>query len=721
MKKNYFFKGLLCSVFLGGGLAAQAQKLNDDAFLKGDFVEVGIAKNGAFGSFEDAPGGYHQRGGPGNPNKLGFVADPDKDGWMVGTPTYIGDYFVPGTPQEGWDMQLADGTWARGWNGPSGLLTGGIVGKVTTYNATGAFTEGIWEGTLAGMSIRAVTKLKKDKLYFTTTVKITNTTSKTMYNFYYDRTVDPDNEVETPGGGDYTTDNKIIFALPSPNNKTLVTGIGTVLKAYLGLASRDCRARPYITTSGLTPSDSLHRLHSGQGTTAAVLKVDSNVRQDCGIGIVFKIDSLRAGDSTYLSYAYVLSQADVDSAFEDLKPVMNVNGMVFQSGDTVKACNGKVIDFQIVGGESYRWKWSPDVGLSDTSGARIKLTVSPTITTYTATAVSDLCPIPPITITVDPIANPDKPKVVTPIYYCQYASADPLTATALPGSTLLYYPAATGGTGATSLVPATIMPGSKYYYVSQVSAQGCESQRERIEVIARRLPVVSVIAQTDPTYCAAADATITLQADSAFATYTVEYDKDGEPATPVPVTTDGSGRYTLGGLKGGSYTTFTITNKYGCKSIAYYGPVKLVDPAPPGPPITNNGPLCVDAEAILSAPFIAGATYSWSGPDGFSSTERNPTFTTTENSGGAYTLRVQVGECIHLPSTTNLLITPTPKHQKFNDIYVLCQNTDLAVDILREPGISYLWSGNGISLVDQPLKISKVQFSDVGRYYLTAS
>ncbi|HTN18293.1 MAG TPA: gliding motility-associated C-terminal domain-containing protein [Chitinophagaceae bacterium] len=720
MKKNYFFAGLFCSAFLG--FSAHAQKVNDDAFLKGDYVEVGIAKNGAFGTFEDAPAGYHQRGGGINPNKLGFVADPDKDGWDVGVPTYIGDYFVPGSPQEGWDMQLADGTWARGWNGPSGLLTGGIVGKVTTYNATGAFTEGIWEGTLAGMTIRAVTKLKKDKLYFTTTVKITNTTSKTMYNFYYDRTVDPDNEVETPGGGSYETDNTIVYKLPSPNNKTLIKAVGLSLKSYLGLASRDCRARPYISGGGsLTPTDSLHILFRGNGLSSAIVKQDSTLRQDCGIGIVFKIDSLRAGDSTYLSYAYVLSEADVDSAFEDLKPVMNVNGLVFQSGDTVKACNGKVIDFQIVGGESYKWSWSPDVGLSDTNGARIKVKVDPAITTYTATAVSDLCPIPPITITVDPIANPDKPKVVTPLYYCQYASADPLTATPLPGSTLLYYAAATGGAGAASLVPATIIPGSKYYYVSQVSPAGCESQRERIEIIARRLPTVSVLSKTDPTYCAAPDASITLQADSAFAVYTVAYDKDGVPATPVSITTDASGRYTLTGLKGGSYTTFTITNKYGCKSIAYYGPVDLVDPAPPGPPVTNNGPLCVNVEAVLTAPFIADATYSWTGPDGFSSTDRNPTFTTTENSGGTYTLRVQVGECIYKPSTTNLIITPTPKHQQFNDIYVLCQNTDLVVNVLREPGITYIWSGNGINQVDQPLKISNVQFSDVGRYYLTAS
>ncbi|MBC7937906.1 MAG: hypothetical protein H7Y86_21375 [Rhizobacter sp.] len=49
----------------------------------------------------DAPGGYHarsgiQRGPSTGPLKLGFVADPDKDGWTTGTPNkYNRDYFLP--------------------------------------------------------------------------------------------------------------------------------------------------------------------------------------------------------------------------------------------------------------------------------------------------------------------------------------------------------------------------------------------------------------------------------------------------------------------------------------------------------------------------------------------------------------------------------------------------------------------------------------------------
>ncbi|MBL7710854.1 MAG: hypothetical protein JNL13_00245, partial [Chitinophagaceae bacterium] len=736
MKKTLLFTVLL-AVSLCSSVLSKAQLIGADVFMKGDYVEVGVGAGGWYGTGAAAPAGYHPRTpGP----TLGFVSDPDKDGWTVGVPNYCGDYFVPGFPQEGWDIQVGD-KWGKAW---LSTFTGGITGSNVGYSATPTHITGIWEGAFEGLAIRQTTILRKEKLYFLIKITLKNTTSADIKNIYYDRTLDPDNTstmgglpgvVTSPGA---VTVNKIEFKVPNPGNKSLVSAVSTLTvrkpsdpdkivdyPVYLGIGSKDCRAKPYILFGTLNPgpNDSPGRLHNEDQTlpTDYLFGLGETNETDAATGLTFGIPVLKAGDSTSFSMAYVLSTADLDSAFEELKPQIDIQGKAYASGDTIKICEGVTKDIDILNGDYYTWNWSPSDGLSSDVGSHIKVTAGAVPRTYTVTPVSSLCPIDPIVITVDPQANPDKPKVVTPLYYCQYANADPLTATALPGSTLVYYTSATGGTGVPSITPGTLIPGSKYFYVSQVSAKGCESKREVIEVIARRLPVVNVIAQTDPTYCAAADATITLQADSAFATYTLAYDKDGTPATPVSITTDGSGRYTLSGLKGGSYATFTITNKYGCKSIAYYGPVELVDPAPPGPPITNNGPLCVDAEVILSAPFIAGATYSWSGPDGFSSTERNPTFTTTENSGGTYTLRVQVGECIHMPSTTNLLITPTPKHQKFNDVYVLCQNTDLAVDILREPGISYLWSGNGISLVDQPLKISKVQFSDVGRYYLTAS
>jgi gliding motility-associated-like protein len=699
---------------------AQAQLVSAEAFLQGDYVEVGIATNGAFGTDNSAPTGYHPRGVG---TLLGFVADIGKDGWTVGSPDYIGDYFLPGSPQEGWDMQVGT-TWAQAWRGSGGTsFTGGLTGSCTDYSSVGGVTKGIWEGTLGTLSVKAVTTVKKDKLYFTTNVTIINTGTTTVKDIYYDRTVDPDQEVPTPGTtSDFTTDNKIVFAIPNVDNKTLVTGIGvSSVKAYLGLASRDCRAVPYITTSGLTPTDSLSKIHSGVGTVSIVRKLDSNIRQDCGIGIVFKIDSLQAGDSTKLSYAYVLSTADVDSAFEDLKPELAVEGKPYASGDTIVACNGEILDLEVLDGDYYGWKWSPATGLSDTLGSSIKVTVGTSVVTYTATATNLACPIEPITITIVPIINPNLPKVVSPLYYCQYDPAPLLKATPATGSVLRWYYTKMGGTPLDSMRPFTNIVGSRYYYVSQVAGSLCESDRDSILVITRALPKIDSVVFTNPTNCAAKDGTITFRTDSANTVYNLEYDKNGTLNT-LTFTSGNDRKFTLTGLGGGSYSTFILVNKYGCKSIPFYGPIVLKDPVPPGPPLSNNGPKCVGEEATLSAPFIAGASYSWTGPAGFISNDRLATFTVKANSAGVYQLIVTVGTCVYTPSTTTFEVSLTPKNQKFKSPYTICQNSNLKVDILREnTNINYFWDGNGIGQFNQALIIPNIQLAQSGSYVLTAT
>lgn len=62
MRKFYYRLGaLLTGLFLMGGIETKAQLIGSEAFLQGDYVEVGIATNGAFGSGTDAPAGYHPK------------------------------------------------------------------------------------------------------------------------------------------------------------------------------------------------------------------------------------------------------------------------------------------------------------------------------------------------------------------------------------------------------------------------------------------------------------------------------------------------------------------------------------------------------------------------------------------------------------------------------------------------------------------------------------
>lgn len=75
-------------------------------------------------------------------------------------------------------------------------------------------------------------------------------------------------------------------------------------------------------------------------------------------------------------------------------------------------------------------------------------------------------------------------------FYCVGGTPAPMTATALPGHTLLWYTAATGGTGSsTAPTPRTDSVFIQDYFVSQTSPQGCEGPRARVSALVFGAPV----------------------------------------------------------------------------------------------------------------------------------------------------------------------------------------------------------------------------------------
>jgi len=91
-------------------------------------------------------------------------------------------------------------------------------------------------------------------------------------------------------------------------------------------------------------------------------------------------------------------------------------------------------------------------------------------------------------VTVNPA--PAAPTVSTPVEYCLDETAVALTAT---GTNLLWYTAATGGTGSTTApTPSTASAGNTSYWVSQTNGNNCEGPREEIVVIINDIPTPSI-------------------------------------------------------------------------------------------------------------------------------------------------------------------------------------------------------------------------------------
>jgi hypothetical protein len=176
MRPIYTIKSALFTSAIALSFGAQAQMVGTDVFLRGAYVEVGIGHLGYYGSDAAAPSGYHPHGS----TKVGFVADPGMTGWSTGSSHYMGDYFLPGSPFEGWDLQVtSDAVRCQGYNtGSSGsafVTSGGgpYTGANLSYSTSGSTVIGTWQGTIDSMTVTQVTTLDTNALYFTVAVTFT--------------------------------------------------------------------------------------------------------------------------------------------------------------------------------------------------------------------------------------------------------------------------------------------------------------------------------------------------------------------------------------------------------------------------------------------------------------------------------------------------------------------------------------------------------------------
>lgn len=601
-----------------------AQQLEGCVFLQGDYVEVGIAPNGAFGTPANAPAGYHSRPTPlfnslYNPvtgqsqaraGALGFVADYGKDGWNTGNPAYFGDYFMPGTVQEGFSIQvngIKSNAWSNNYQtfGSNGF-TGSLTGSNISFTATATDKKGVWEGNMGDLFVRQTITLKNNKAYFIANITLKNTGLATLNRIYYMRTVDPDNEVSITNS--FVTKNKIAFQLPNPYNKTLVTANGLTYpgQSYLGLGTKDCQAVCFYLRSGLIADGDLEQIYLGQSPNYAFADSSTN---DVGIGVLFNAGDLAPGDSTTFSYAYILNPADLDEAFAETDPGFMYNGNYYPSGSVIVAPTGSVLPVSIVNGSYYNWTWSPGTGLNTTTGPLVDATVGAGPITYTVSGVgtgtvASRCSNRTLSITISPYPVSPPPSLASPItYYCINQVPGPLFASG-PGI-IRWYTTPTGGTGSlTAPTPSTAVAGTFLWYVSQ-EISGVESVRIPVTVVVKPKPTISII-PASPAVCLGDS--IQLIAGGTQATHT------WSPAATLSASTgDTVLAFPL------VNTTYTIQARDSANCTASATVDVTIKPLPTVSVLPDNGIMCAGDSIILTAGGSA-LSYVW---------DASPTLNTT--------------------------------------------------------------------------------------------
>jgi gliding motility-associated-like protein len=172
----------------------------------------------------------------------------------------------------------------------------------------------------------------------------------------------------------------------------------------------------------------------------------------------------------------------------------------------------------------------------------------------------------------------------------------------------------------------------------------------------------------------------------------------------------------------GNYSVYVVAN--GCTSATATMNV-TVKPEPAVPAfIEHNGPLCEGSTLILSTPTVPGANYLWSGPNGFVSTEQNPTRSlVTAIDSGVYEVRVIVDGCTSKArqAVVPIFYTPFPP-EPLSYIAPVCEGEKLRLFAANTAaGGRYFWSGPaGFVSTDQNPIIDNVTQANSGTYYVVA-
>ena len=179
--------------------------------------------------------------------------------------------------------------------------------------------------------------------------------------------------------------------------------------------------------------------------------------------------------------------------------------------------------------------------------------------------------------------------------------------------------------------------------------------------------------------------------------------------------------FTVGQPSQSGYYVVSATNNYNCKAIdSVY---VLVKPLPANVNAGTNAPICEGNTLFLTGnTSTSGVSFSWTGPNSFSSTLQNPNFSSaTTTRTGNYILAATLNGCTVLDTVyaavNSIPLTPTPSANT-----PVCVGQDLQLGASAIAGATYAWTSTTgfTSTIQNPVRTAATT-SYAGKYYVTAT
>jgi len=412
------------------------------------------------------------------------------------------------------------------------------------------------------------------------------------------------------------------------------------------------------------------------------------------------------------TYSVTITVSGCTSAAGTTSVVVNATPATPTASNGGPYCAGATIQLSTptVAGATYAWTGPNGFTSAIQNPTRSNATVADA-GTYSVTITVSGCPSAAGTTSVIVNPIPATPTASNSGPYCEGGLISLSTPT-VPGATYAW----SGPNGFTSALQnptrasATLADAGTYSVTITVS--GCTSAAGTTNVVVNPTPATPTASNGGP-YCEGA--TIQLSTPTvAGATYAWSGPNGFTSALQNPTrtnaTTADAGIYSV---------TITVS---GCTSAAGTTNV-VVNATPATPTASNGGPYCEGAMIALSTPTVAGATYAWTGPNGFTSALQNPTRTNaTTADAGTYSVTITVSGCTSAAGTTNVVVNPTPATPTASNGGPYCEGATIQLSTPTVAGATYAWSGpNGFaSALQNPTRASST-IADAGTYSVTVT
>ncbi|MFN8416247.1 MAG: hypothetical protein U0U66_07945 [Cytophagaceae bacterium] len=389
-----------------------------------------------------------------------------------------------------------------------------------------------------------------------------------------------------------------------------------------------------------------------------------------------------------------------------------------------------------VAGATYAWT-GPN---SFTSGAQ-NPSISPTTTamsgTYSLTVSASGCTsanaTKSVTINTAP-AITAQPSTSTQTL-CSSATATAISVTATgAGLTYQWYSntsnSNSGGTiisGATLASYTPSVTGAKYYYciVSGTCTPAATSNVSGLITINTAPAITAQPSTSTQTLCSSATATaISVTATGAGLSYQWYSNTSNSNSGGTSISGATLASYTPS-VTGAKYYYCIVSGTCTPAATSNVSGLITINTVPAAPTAGSNSPVCTGNAINLTASTVSGATYSWTGPNSYTSTTQNPSIASaTTAMGGTYSVYSIVSGCTSTAGTVTVTVNTTPSTPSAGSNSPVYEEAtiNLTASATTPAATSYSWTGpNSFTSSTQNPSITNATIAMGGTYSVTAT